>query len=335
MLRFTLSILIPAVVFLSACSSEFVSQDFDAVFELVQTISLEEQPMLSAITSLDVDDAGRLLVTDQMSRQTALYNHDGSLAKQLNAAECIPGFDHGPLVARFGASEIIVSYNAPVGVRFDSNGECIGSIGDTFYPPIDFDQGSNERTYAYYASPTATFVKVLGSDFGVVDTIATSTRFPAFHSFFRIGGVLVKQGKLFVARAGQPAIDKYDLNGNPLGELGGNITSLTPLTTDVPTGSGPRETLEFINSHSATTGVFDFDEDIIMTMHKHFNLSESDPDHDTTIQLLNLNGKPVVRGEIIGGRRAAVQAAKNGFAYVQDPDLEEANPAILVYALRK
>ena len=100
--------------------------------------------LIGFIEQVDVDSNGRLLITDQIGKQTLLFDSTGTLLASLDPSTCHPAFPFSPTAAVFGNDEFIfVKDNSGGywGYQFTAEGACLGRADRSFSSPkfIDVD----------------------------------------------------------------------------------------------------------------------------------------------------------------------------------------------------
>ena len=100
---------------------------FSELFQPADTIRLDASVLVGHYTFIDVDEAGNLLVTDEMSRITHLFSATGVHMMSYSAPDCVPDeADFEPVSSRFiRGGRIVVMSRARGGAVFDRGGDCL------------------------------------------------------------------------------------------------------------------------------------------------------------------------------------------------------------------
>ena len=121
------------VLFLGVTAAPCVRAQYAPPFELkhfekVGTVRFDKPDtlLIASIFEIDVDPAGRLLITDMLGEQVLLFDSTDVLLASLEPRICHPGFTFRPQGARFGSDEFIFLLNSgPWGYRFTTEGTCL------------------------------------------------------------------------------------------------------------------------------------------------------------------------------------------------------------------
>ena len=105
--------------------SQMVS--FSELFQPVDTIRLDASVLVGHYTFVDVDEAGNLLITDEMSRITHLFSATGVHITSYSVPDCVPDeADFRPESSRFiGGGRIVVMSRRLGAAVFDRGGDCL------------------------------------------------------------------------------------------------------------------------------------------------------------------------------------------------------------------
>ena len=100
---------------------------FSELFQPADTIRLDASVLVAHYTFIDVDEAGNLLVTDEVSRITHLFSAMGVHMMSYSAPDCVPDeADFEPVSSRFiSGGRIVVMSRARGGAVFDRGGGCL------------------------------------------------------------------------------------------------------------------------------------------------------------------------------------------------------------------
>ena len=100
---------------------------FSELFQPADTIRLDASVLVGHYTFIDVDEAGNLLITDEVSRITHLFSATGVHTASYSVPDCVP--DEGdflPSSSRFiGDDRIVVMSRGMGGAVFDRGGDCL------------------------------------------------------------------------------------------------------------------------------------------------------------------------------------------------------------------
>ncbi len=100
---------------------------FSELFQPADTIRLDASVLVAHYTFIDVDEAGNLLVTDEMSQITHLFSATGVHMMSYSAPDCVPDeADFQPKSSRFiSGGRIVVMGRGRGGAVFDRGGDCL------------------------------------------------------------------------------------------------------------------------------------------------------------------------------------------------------------------
>ena len=123
---------------LLGASTVCFAQDTSSAFQLVDQIVLSEDVMVSSIRSLRILPNGELLLVDALGSQLVVVNRDGSLVRNLDPADCHPGFELRPIGVAVNAKYIFLTNSSPWGYVFNSDESCYSAVDVSFRPSFAF-----------------------------------------------------------------------------------------------------------------------------------------------------------------------------------------------------
>lgn len=100
---------------------------FSELFQLADTIRMDASVLVGHYTFIDIDEAGNLLVTDEVGRITHVFSATGVHMTSYSAPDCVPDeADFEPVSSRFiSGGRIVVMSRARGGAVFDRDGDCL------------------------------------------------------------------------------------------------------------------------------------------------------------------------------------------------------------------
>lgn len=109
---------------------------FSELFQPADTIRLDASVLVGHYTFVDVDKAGNLLITDEVSRITHLFSATGVHMTSYSVPDCVPDeADFLPGSSRFiGGGRIVVMSRGRGGAVFDRDGDCL--VGTRRWDPL-------------------------------------------------------------------------------------------------------------------------------------------------------------------------------------------------------
>jgi len=115
--------------------------DFGDLFDSADTIRLDPSIIISQISFLDVNQEGRFLITDFISRSVHLFSSSGEHVRPYSVAECLPddAENYSPFSSRFLGRDYIVvmAFSGAVAV-FRTDGHCVVATRKTSKPSFGF-----------------------------------------------------------------------------------------------------------------------------------------------------------------------------------------------------
>ena len=100
---------------------------FSELFQLADTIRMGASVLVGHYTFIDIDEAGNLLITDEMGRITHLFSATGVHMMSYSAPDCVPDeADFQPKSSCFiSGGRIVVMGRGRGGAVFDRGGDCL------------------------------------------------------------------------------------------------------------------------------------------------------------------------------------------------------------------
>ena len=147
---------------------------------------------------------------------------------------------------------------------------------------------------------------------------------------------------IYVSLFFSPYVFKFDTQGAYYGFLGWKPPYYREIKDDIPEGllgSGEKERqalMERTRASTSTLGVHLLDEESLLVVYFNtFNITRN-PDEEIGLIVMDVEGRRLMKEEILTSRKAWFYCARNGFAYgVRLPELDSLghllNPVIDVY----
>ena len=123
---------------LLGASTVCFAQDTTPFFELDHRIVLGEDVLISSIRSLKILPNGQLLLIDTQGSQVVVIDRNGALVKNLDPADCHPGFELRPIGVAVNAKYIFLTNSSPWGYVFNSDESCYSAVDVSFRPSFAF-----------------------------------------------------------------------------------------------------------------------------------------------------------------------------------------------------
>lgn len=307
-------------------------------FNQVKTISLPEFPLIGEVTMLDVNERGRLLITDRISGEVFLYDDDGSHITTLSPEECSPGAFWQPSKALFHTNGdiFIINSGPPWGIHFSPDGICLGILGLHFLGPLHIAFDNNGNIFGFYIANDGNYIKKMNPEgeeekrFGIFPDAFTN-----LISHFEGGGLLVSGETIYHMNIHSPDVHLYSLDGNHIKTIKNRPSYFRGVDKDLPAFGGDpgrflNEVGNILKNRTIVYSLHSLDEAKLLVQYKHHNTYGIEVLHPDT---------GVVYAEPILTDRPFF-AARNGLLYMVNahkPDNKGIlqNPVIDVYGFEK
>jgi len=342
---FLLCIFVPYLFLYGQTDSEFLKY-----FKKVKTIELDEKAAIKILSHLDIDNSGKLLITDAAGK-VFLFSPNGKLIKELKSDDCHPGITWKPFKAMFKPDGEIMIINAyPGSMRFKNDGSCIGKMDDKFIMQgLDaacFTDGSFITFNNYLVPNTAPFIRYdkTGKElnkFGSYDS-----RFKNFIKqlgMFLYGNMTIdKNDVLYKVFFHSADIYKYDKKGNTLGKIFRKPDRYLQIKDDIPILEFPTPTEDAAKYKEAVIKFKKEAEKYEFTYSKKLFLLADNLlffvytiGDDFGVQIFNTNGKYLLNNDIKIGKMSNILGAKNNLVYIineqNNKDLTSLTTSIDIY----
>ncbi len=291
-------------------------------FKMVGTIRFDEPDtlLIARIEQIDVDSAGRLLVTDALGEQVLLFDSTGALLASLDPRTCHPGFNFRPQGAKFGGDDFIIVLNSNAGqygYRFTTAGACLSSVDPGFYLKGRkfFDIDPAGALYGAYDWPDLEMRYMSATGKTLMEFPIPPSKYPNYDFRFSDGGLIADGIHLFYARASEPGILKFALDGTLVGRISEHNSWFGSPRRDVP-----RDVTQFFEalkewSGTTTLNIFELTNETLMA--QYVNRSA----RGTGYQVFTKDGTLVAQELGIDG--PIFTHGENGLVYlVVQPDLD-------------
>lgn len=304
-------------------------------FQKVRTIQFSgsESLLIATINHLDVGPDGQLLVVDQVGRQALLFDAQGTMLKELDPSICHPGFHFRPLKAVFAEGYIFLINSLPWGYRFKLDGECLGSLDDTFIAPDHFDFDASGDLYGIYERPEGKlFLRHMDPLGKMIDEAELP---PSKHPYaeYRLegGGVIIDGAHIFYAPATAQHVLKLTRDGAVTATIAHRNSWFRSIKEDLPPPAKP--TPDFFKRAGRLFKNSTITESIFALSDQHFMVQYRNGDRGFGYQVFTRDGDFVVEET---GIDFLFKHAEGGLAYrVVQPELDEQgelpNPYLEVY----
>jgi hypothetical protein len=318
--------------------------DFRAEFELVRTISLPSDINIGQVTSLSVSPSGRFLVLDRVGNQALLLSENGALLRKLSNIQCSQAVSFIPVHGQFDQSGniIIITRGDPWGYQFSGDGVCISSMDESFLPPAYFEFASNGDIIGLYNDVPYT-IKRLTPTGTIINTFGTGKKRNNIVHHSRAGGVVLDNNdNSYLALPFSPYVYKFSKNGEFVATLGWKPQSYVEIDKDIaPFENVAQMSNAFTYLHdnfSVSMRLFLVSSETLALIFRNGYLATQQPGKEIGISLMDLQGRPIAKEEILGKRETWFMEAKNDLFYGVGQDSSSTNvlapPTIKVYRLR-
>ena len=235
-------ILCGAVLLVARTVPDIGAQDTSAseskYFTMVGTVRFDKPDtlLIAQINDMDLDHAGRWLITDSVGDQVLLFDSSGTLQASLDSSICQPGLTFSPIAARFVGSESIFVLNSSNhwGYRFTMDGECLGPVDRDFVMPKYFVSDSAGNIYGAHDGPQWELRRMDAKGKTRSAIALPQSKFPNASERFRGGGVLADMKNLYYASGPDTEILKFSLQGTLLGRISARNRWFRTANRDLP-----------------------------------------------------------------------------------------------------
>ncbi len=302
-------------------------------FKRVRTVTFDgpETLLIAQIEYLDIDAAGRFLVTDILGEQVLLFDSTGSLQASLDSSVCEPGFTFSPESAHFRGDESIFVLNSGDhwGYRFNKDGTCLGKVDREFDNPRFLAIDPAGTLYGAYVRPTLEMRRMSATGETLSSFSIPKGEFPNANNRLDEGGLVADGTHLFYAAATEPAIMKFALDGTLVGRISKRSSWFRSPRRDLPRDLSPKlfEALREWESTTTTWSLFELTDETLLI--QYFS-----GERGIGYQVFSKDGT-LVAEELDYGRRPIVHG-ENGLVYfVMQPGLDSQgdlpNPYVEIY----
>lgn len=314
---------------------------FDEHFVAEDTIRLSSDVLLSSI-SLDMDEGGRMVVTDTWSQLVALYDEEGSYIRTLDPEPCDPqlAIDWMPRASIFlSDGRIFVNNNGPAHAVFDTTGECV-ETHMLMHQDRRIASGPDGGYYMLRSVSAEREDENQGLYFDHFDQRGTLLRSrliadtkPEMYARFTSGGMTSDTGgALFVADFADPYVDHFSAEGEHLARLGFVPSYFRRIDGDARSMS---DVQRLMNSGTAVMGLHLLDDAKLMIVYDNRHLIETNPEERIGIVVMDREGRSLLPGEMLS-EFVPIRYASGGYIYFQEgPEAEEDNPYLVRYRFVK
>ena len=301
-------------------------------FEKVGTVRFDKPDtlLIAGIDHIDIDPAGRWLVTDTRGEQVLLFDSTGTLLASLDPRICHPGFNFRPQGAKFGGDDFIFVLNSNAGqwgYRFTSEGACLGSVYRDFVMPKFFDVDPTGALYGAYDGPDWALRHMSATGKTLEVFSIPPPKFPNASDRFGNGGLIADGMHLFYASAPESEVLKLALDGTIVSRIAERSSWFRSPRRDLPPDVTPQLFAALGEwSGTSTVSMFELTDQTLMIQYV-------DRRRGTGYQVFTKGGK-LVAEEL--GLESLFQHGENGLVYhvLQsglDSQGELPNPHVEVY----
>lgn len=300
-------------------------------------IDIPPEIIIGAISYLDIDNLGNLLITDQMSKSVLLFNKSSMKFKNLSTVKCTPGFNWRPIYSIFNGNNILVINSLPWGYKFYKNGDCYKPMSYKFIAPSFIINASESKLVGYYNDDKGNILKMMDEDGNVLFTFGEfQKKFKNFIKRFSGGGLTTdEKGKyIFKMDVHSPVLHKYDLKGRLVDKKTFHLLNFHSIDRDIKDNTTNPiliiKDLKIILEGKSTIKNFAYysnEKFIIVTL----------TNKKQYIHLVNINGEVLFESEI--PEEISYLNSKNGLLYfVEQPFIKNSdilpNPQIILYEIK-
>ncbi len=334
------------ILFFCSALNAQTDPEFLKYFTKVKTIKLDEKALISFVYLIDVDNAGKILVTDKSD--IFLFDPNGRLLKKLNSDECSPGIKWFVPRAMFKQDGEILKMNTlPGGVRFKNDGTCFKKYENNSYNSLVTSSFTDGSVINYIDMNIPGF-----SPFNIFTKegkpVIKFGRFikgfdNALRQIMYKGGIVVdNKDIIYHSLFNNAEINKYDKTGKLLGTIFRKPDRYIPMREDMPKIDPTKIKLDdkksmedfekkfnkYYIDYTHIQNLFLMDYNLLLLMYAYHESS--------AIQVFNTNGTYLLNKDLNLDKKSRLLMAKNGNLYfLVTPDYKNtaniSNPFIEVY----
>ena len=337
-MKFTENFIFLILVLGFGCNEKRITQyNIGLFFDKVHSIKLDTT-FYEGIKSLDVDDNGRLLVTNEKRTDIILYNRDGIFQNKFSTIvdSLFPGFNWSPNRGFFLTdNNLFISNNGPWGVSISSDLTELNPLGRTYIAGSDLTFDESNNIYAFISNYLGIYITKFDSNGDVI--ISKFGNYPKkFANIIDkaiIGNSLVyKNGSIFFKTIAEPKIYKYSLEGQLLDTFEHVPTYYRRPKRDIRT-----ETMQymmadirsFAEKYSANFSIHALEKDKILVQYSNYN-------YEYGLQILSVDGDNLLPHDLLVNYK--VLATHDDMLYMIDAKSyhfdENYEPEIIIYRLK-
>lgn len=206
--------------------------------KLKNMIEIPQEIVLGTISSLDIDNKGNLLITDQMSKNVLLFDKILKKFKNLSPFNCTPGFNWRPIYGVFNSKSknILIINSLPWGYKFLENGNCFEPMNYKFIAPSFIINTYDSRLVGYYNDDQGNSLKMMDENGNILFTFGEfQDNYKNFIKRFAGGGLTTEEtGKyIFKMDVHSPILHKYNLQGHLLEKKKYRLSHFSQIDRDV------------------------------------------------------------------------------------------------------
>lgn len=279
----TIILLLLFLMSTSSCKENSQIDSYD--FVLKRRIILDQKENLASIQSLDINEKGELLVTDQTLKQVILYKNDGSLIKKLSMQDCDPGFQFDPFNAKFHPKGgiFVLHANNPLGTWFKADGTCIMKTSPTLSVVMGIDIGENGDIYAYGKGLKK--IQIYDSLGAKKKAFDIEDNFPLANRHVATNSIRYVKNNMYISLPFSSNLLKYTITGQFLGSSNIQHSSLRMAKSDLKN----KDDFSPIFQLSLSLGSHKFGNNTLLTFFNSFNVKRK-PEARYSVMLLDEDG---------------------------------------------
>ena len=341
------SILLLALLLYIACPSTAYGQasaleDFESyistAFHKTHTISFSgnDTLLIGIVSAIDVGNDGRIVITDEIGRQTMLFEGNGTYITHLDPSQCNPEVRFFPTGAKIRPdSRVLVLGTSPWGFLFDENGQCKSTMSIEFSGTRHYGlvvDGINKMIGLYNTGTGQVLRFMDGFGRSVREVKLSESPAPGVDYRWRGGGLVKTTKHLYFATPSSTLI-QLDLEGRPVRVFEFENRWFRQINQDVPDPFDPdsrrldRNLRRVDRNKSMVENILLLDDDLVMIQY------HNGADRGAGLQVFDDTGNLVT--ELVQGDDFFTYA-RDGLAYrVVQPDIDELgnlpNPVLEVF----